>query len=158
MVILIDAGVLRWAHRVSEHLDESRVLITEKVFGFLLAAIAVQLALNGRASAGVIHLNLPDGRRGRRVKPKPMTSRSEKSKAWTGAPLSRREGEGITAPRTQLTWPRREQAVGRLQWVGERPESPPDRSLRTPQPPSLVALTLQRRRLTHALQQPRDER
>jgi hypothetical protein len=37
-------------------------------------------------------------------------------------------------------------------------KAPPDRSLRTPQPPSLVALTLQRRRLTHALQQPRDER
>ena len=32
------------------------MLITEKVFGFLLAALAVQLALNGLAEAGVIHL------------------------------------------------------------------------------------------------------
>ena len=30
------------------------VLVTEKVFGFLIAAIAVQLILDGMASAGVI--------------------------------------------------------------------------------------------------------
>lgn len=57
-VILIDVVVLRWANRVSEHLDENRMVITEKVFGFLLAAVAVQLGLDGLASAGVIHLNL----------------------------------------------------------------------------------------------------
>ena len=30
------------------------MLVTEKVFGFLIAAIAVQLILDGLASAGVI--------------------------------------------------------------------------------------------------------
>jgi small neutral amino acid transporter SnatA (MarC family) len=32
------------------------MLITEKVFGFLLAALAVQLMLNGLDAVGVIHL------------------------------------------------------------------------------------------------------
>ena len=31
------------ANRVSDHLDESRMLVTEKIFGILLAALAVQL-------------------------------------------------------------------------------------------------------------------
>ena len=31
------------------------MLVTEKVFGFLLAALAVQLALNGLADVGLIH-------------------------------------------------------------------------------------------------------
>jgi small neutral amino acid transporter SnatA (MarC family) len=34
-VILLDAVVFRWADRVSAHLDENRMLVTEKVFGFL---------------------------------------------------------------------------------------------------------------------------
>jgi small neutral amino acid transporter SnatA (MarC family) len=32
-VLLIDVAVFRWANRVSEKLDEGRMLITEKVFG-----------------------------------------------------------------------------------------------------------------------------
>jgi multiple antibiotic resistance protein len=56
LVLAIDVVVFRWAERVSAHLDESRMLVTEKVFGFLLAALAVQLALNGLADLGVIHL------------------------------------------------------------------------------------------------------
>jgi multiple antibiotic resistance protein len=56
LVIVIDVVVFRWAERVSAHLDESRMLVTEKVFGFLLAALAVQLALDGLADLGVIHL------------------------------------------------------------------------------------------------------
>jgi small neutral amino acid transporter SnatA (MarC family) len=56
VVIVIDAVVFRWANRVSEHLNENRMLVTEKVFGFLLAALAVQLALDGLADVGVIHL------------------------------------------------------------------------------------------------------
>lgn len=32
------------------------MLIAEKVFGFLLAALAVQLILNGLSDSGVIHL------------------------------------------------------------------------------------------------------
>jgi small neutral amino acid transporter SnatA (MarC family) len=55
-VLLIDVLVFRWANRVSDHLDQSRMLVVEKVFGFLLAALAVQLALNGLADVGVIHL------------------------------------------------------------------------------------------------------
>jgi MarC family membrane protein len=56
IVILIDILVFRWADRVSAHLDESRMLVTEKVFGFLLAALAVQLVLNGLEEVGVIQL------------------------------------------------------------------------------------------------------
>ena len=55
-VLLIDVVVFRWANRVSARLDESRMLVTEKVFGFLIAAIAVQLILDGLAEAGVISL------------------------------------------------------------------------------------------------------
>ncbi len=52
--LLLDVVVFRWANRVSEKLDETRLLVTEKVFGFLIAAIAVQLILDGLASEGVI--------------------------------------------------------------------------------------------------------
>ena len=48
--------VFRWANGVSKHLDESRMLITEKVFGFLLAALGVQLILDGLSDVGVIQL------------------------------------------------------------------------------------------------------
>lgn len=57
VVLLIDVLVFRWANRVSEHLDASRMLVTEKVFGFLLAALAVQLALNGLSDLGLLHLS-----------------------------------------------------------------------------------------------------
>ena len=53
-VIALDVVVFRWADRVSQHLDENRMLVTEKVFGFLLAALGVQLILNGLATVGVI--------------------------------------------------------------------------------------------------------
>jgi small neutral amino acid transporter SnatA (MarC family) len=56
VVIVIDSLVFRWANRVSAHLNENRMLVTEKVFGFLLAALAVQLALDGLSDVGVIHL------------------------------------------------------------------------------------------------------
>jgi small neutral amino acid transporter SnatA (MarC family) len=56
VVIVIDVVIFRWANRVSEHLDANRMLVTEKVFGFLLAALAVQLALDGLSDTGVIHL------------------------------------------------------------------------------------------------------
>ena len=57
VVLLIDVVVFRWAGQVSARLDRNRMLVTEKVFGFLIAAIAVQLILDGLASAGVITLN-----------------------------------------------------------------------------------------------------
>ena len=53
-VLLVDAVVFRWANRVSEKLDEGRMLVTEKVFGFLIAAIAVQLVLDGMVQIGVL--------------------------------------------------------------------------------------------------------
>ena len=52
-VLLIDALVFRWAGRLRS-LNEDRMLIVEKVFGFLVAAIAVQLMLDGLSSAGAI--------------------------------------------------------------------------------------------------------
>ena len=54
LVLLMDVAVFRWANRVSEKLDEGRMLVTEKVFGFLIAAIAVQLVLDGLAMEGII--------------------------------------------------------------------------------------------------------
>jgi multiple antibiotic resistance protein len=56
LVLVLDVLVFRAANRVSRHLDVSRMLVTEKVFGVLLAALAVQLALNGLDDVGVIHL------------------------------------------------------------------------------------------------------
>jgi multiple antibiotic resistance protein len=56
LVLALDIAVFRAANRVSEHLDASRMLVTEKIFGVLLAALAVQLALNGLADVGVINL------------------------------------------------------------------------------------------------------
>ena len=53
-VLLLDLVVFRWASRVGQTLNEDRLLVVEKVFGFLLAAVAVQLVLDGLASVGVI--------------------------------------------------------------------------------------------------------
>ena len=55
-VLVIDMIVFRLAVQVSDKLDESRMLVTETVFGFLLAALGVQLALDGLSDLGVIHL------------------------------------------------------------------------------------------------------
>ena len=38
----------RCSNHVSDRLDENRMLVNEKVFGFLIAAIAVQLIFDGR--------------------------------------------------------------------------------------------------------------
>jgi small neutral amino acid transporter SnatA (MarC family) len=56
VVLVLDVVVFRWANKVSDHLDENRMLVTEKVFGFLLAALAIQLMLNGFDDLGLIHL------------------------------------------------------------------------------------------------------
>jgi small neutral amino acid transporter SnatA (MarC family) len=56
LVLAIDYVVFRSANRMSKHIDAGKMLITEKVFGFLLAALAVQLALDGLDEVGVIHL------------------------------------------------------------------------------------------------------
>ena len=54
IVLVLDALVFRWADRAAEALDESRMLVIEKVFGFLIAAIAVQLILDALHDLGVI--------------------------------------------------------------------------------------------------------
>ncbi len=56
VVLVLDIAVFRWAVQVGSKLDASRMLVTEKVFGFLLAALGVQLALDGLSDVGVIHL------------------------------------------------------------------------------------------------------
>lgn len=56
VVLALDVVVFRMANRVSGHLDEGRMLVTEKIFGMLLAALAVQLVLDGLDSVGIIHL------------------------------------------------------------------------------------------------------
>ena len=56
LVLALDVGVFRAANRASDHLDESRMLVTEKIFGILLAALAIQLVLDGLDSVGIIHL------------------------------------------------------------------------------------------------------
>jgi small neutral amino acid transporter SnatA (MarC family) len=58
VVLALDVAVFRWAVQVSSKLDAGRMLVTEKVFGFLLAALGVQLALNGLSDVGVIHLSI----------------------------------------------------------------------------------------------------
>jgi small neutral amino acid transporter SnatA (MarC family) len=56
LILALDIAMFRWAVQVSNQLDASRMLVTEKVFGFLLAALGVQLMLNGLSDVGVIHL------------------------------------------------------------------------------------------------------
>ncbi len=56
VVLALDVAVFFWAAHVSSKLDAGRMLVTEKVFGFLLAALAVHLALDGLSDVGVIHL------------------------------------------------------------------------------------------------------
>jgi small neutral amino acid transporter SnatA (MarC family) len=56
VVIALDAAVFLWANQIREHLDAERMLVVEKVFGFLLGALAVQLVLNGLSIVGAIHL------------------------------------------------------------------------------------------------------
>jgi multiple antibiotic resistance protein len=59
LVLLV--GTLDWLtfsnlDRLAEQLDPSRMAVTEAVFGVLLAALAVQLMLNGLVELGVISM------------------------------------------------------------------------------------------------------
>ena len=51
---VIDMLVFRNLGAISKHLDPSRMVVTEVVFGVLLAALAVQLVLNGFSDLGII--------------------------------------------------------------------------------------------------------
>ena len=89
VVLLIDVAVFRWANRVSAKLDESRMLVTEKVFGFLIAAIGVQLVLDGLASVGV-HRVCPA------LSSQLVTSTSPRP--WRNRNLTRLRGCGVLWP------------------------------------------------------------
>jgi multiple antibiotic resistance protein len=54
LVGLIDFAVFKNMDKLSKHLDPSRLVVTEVIFGALLAALAVQLMVDGLAEMGVI--------------------------------------------------------------------------------------------------------
>ena len=54
LVGFIDFAVFRNMDKLSKHLDPSRLVITEVIFGVLLAALAVQLMADGLFEMGVI--------------------------------------------------------------------------------------------------------
>jgi small neutral amino acid transporter SnatA (MarC family) len=54
LVLALDVVVFRWADRAGQVLDEDRMLVVEKVFGFVIAAVAVQLVIDGLHSLGLI--------------------------------------------------------------------------------------------------------
>jgi small neutral amino acid transporter SnatA (MarC family) len=56
VVAAIDYGIFLAAHRLGKHLTRERILVLKKLLGILLAALAVQLMLNGLANVGVIDL------------------------------------------------------------------------------------------------------
>ena len=56
LIGLIDLAVFRNMDRLAKHLDPSRLAITEAVFGVLLAALAVQLMLEGLADLHIINM------------------------------------------------------------------------------------------------------
>lgn len=50
----LDFAVFRNMDKLAKHLDPSRLAVTEAVFGVLLAALAVQLMVDGLADLGII--------------------------------------------------------------------------------------------------------
>jgi multiple antibiotic resistance protein len=61
VALILLVGVLDWLvfsnmDKLAQHLDPSRLAVTEAVFGVLLAALAVQLMLDGLADLGIISI------------------------------------------------------------------------------------------------------
>lgn len=61
VILVLLVAALDWLifgnlDRIAEHLDKSRMAVTEAVFGVLLAALAVELVLKGLADLGVFDL------------------------------------------------------------------------------------------------------
>jgi len=61
VVLVLLMGVLDWLvftniDKLAKHLDPSRLAVTEAVFGVLLAALAVQLMMDGLADLGIISM------------------------------------------------------------------------------------------------------
>ncbi len=112
VVIGIDVVVFRWARQVSAHLDASRMLVTEKVFGFLLAALAVQLVLEGlvqrrRDSPGraLGFLLAAEPRLGLR-----MSASSKPASAAAECAIRASGGAAFCHPRRRVSWPEALQA------------------------------------------------
>ena len=61
VILVLLMGALDWLifknlDSIAEHLDKSRLAVTEAVFGVLLAALAVQLMLEGLGNLGIIDI------------------------------------------------------------------------------------------------------
>jgi multiple antibiotic resistance protein len=61
VVLVLIMGALDWLvfsnmDKLAKHLDPSRLAVTEAVFGVLLAALAVQLMVDGLADLGIISI------------------------------------------------------------------------------------------------------
>jgi multiple antibiotic resistance protein len=56
LVAALDWLIFSHLDRIAQHLDKSRLAVTEAVFGVLLAALAVELVLKGLADLGIIAL------------------------------------------------------------------------------------------------------
>ncbi len=61
VAIVLIMGVLDWyvfsnMDKLVKHLDSSRLAVTEAVFGVLMAALAVQLVLDGQDALGIISI------------------------------------------------------------------------------------------------------
>jgi multiple antibiotic resistance protein len=54
LVLALDVLVFRWVAGTGRGLDEDRMVVVEKVFGFVIAAVAVQLVVDGLHSLGII--------------------------------------------------------------------------------------------------------
>ena len=54
VVAVIDFGAFLAAHRLDKYLTHERIMLLEKLLGILLAALAVQMVLNGLAELGII--------------------------------------------------------------------------------------------------------
>jgi multiple antibiotic resistance protein len=54
LMAVIDWAVFSNIDKLTKHLDPSRLAVTEAVFGVLLAALAVEMAVNGMVDLGII--------------------------------------------------------------------------------------------------------
>jgi multiple antibiotic resistance protein len=54
LVAVIDYGIFLVSHRLDKYLTHERIMLMEKLLGILLAALAVQMILNGLAELGII--------------------------------------------------------------------------------------------------------
>ena len=57
LVAVIDFGIFMVSHRLDKYLTRERILVLEKLLGILLAALAVQMILNGLAELGIITMS-----------------------------------------------------------------------------------------------------